>query len=279
MSDNPQHRAEVIRGPRHRANRADDPANIDLDLLFPGTAGKRAYTPPKHHGRNAALVAAAATGTIALIYTMTQARTTEQPGGTLQAAPVSDRGYSDPEQMEVVTGTVEVVAETPKVTTEAAPPPPPPKPAPTVPPAASPAPVAATAPAPAAPVVVPEQAAPPAPAPTVGGAATRAAIVAAALAQVGVGQDCTMLVTNSMVRAGMPYFHDWPAGYLSLGHTVGAAQALPGDLIYYANGGTGVAHIAVYIGNGNAVHGGWNGWGTVIFSANVGSGPVYIRVT
>ena len=57
-----------------------------------------------------------------------------------------------------------------------------------------------------------------------------------------------------------------------------AAQAQPGDLIYYPNGGMGMAHIAVYIGNGQAVHGGWNGGTTALFSVNVGSGPVFIRV-
>jgi cell wall-associated NlpC family hydrolase len=65
---------------------------------------------------------------------------------------------------------------------------------------------------------------------------------------------------------------------LSLGTQVPATNAVPGDLIYYQNGGMGLAHIAVYIGNGQAVHGGWNGNQTVIFSANVGSGPVFIRV-
>jgi hypothetical protein len=39
-----------------------------------------------------------------------------------------------------------------------------------------------------------------------------------------------------------------------------------------------MAHIAVYAGNGQAVHGGYNGNQTVVFSANVGSGPVFIRV-
>ena len=39
-----------------------------------------------------------------------------------------------------------------------------------------------------------------------------------------------------------------------------------------------MAHIAVYAGNGMAVHGGFNGNQTVVFSANVGSGPVFIRV-
>ena len=86
-----------------------------------------------------------------------------------------------------------------------------------------------------------------------------------------------MLATNSLAAVGIK-FHDWPAGYFSLGSVVPPGQALPGDLIYYANGGMGVAHIAVYIGNGVAVHGGWNGNQTVTFSANVGSGPVFIRV-
>ena len=104
-----------------------------------------------------------------------------------------------------------------------------------------------------------------------------AAIYQAALAQLGVAQDCTMLVTNALKAVGIN-FHDWPAGYMSLGTVVPASQAIPGDLIYYPNGGMGFAHIAVYAGNGQAVHGGWNGNQTVVNTANVGSGAVYIRV-
>lgn len=99
----------------------------------------------------------------------------------------------------------------------------------------------------------------------------------AALAQLGVYQDCTMLVTNALAANGI-YYHGWPAGYMSLGTIVSASQAQPGDLIYYANGGRGQAHIAVYIGNGMAVHGGWEGNQTVIYSAYVGSGPVFIHL-
>jgi cell wall-associated NlpC family hydrolase len=104
-----------------------------------------------------------------------------------------------------------------------------------------------------------------------------AAIAAAAYAQLGVSQDCTMLATNSLAAVGINY-HGWPAGYLSLGRTVSAAEAQPGDLAYYQNGGMGLAHIAVYVGNGQAIHGGWNGGTTALFSVNVGSGPVFIRV-
>ena len=104
-----------------------------------------------------------------------------------------------------------------------------------------------------------------------------AAIYQAALAQLGTFQDCTLLVTNALKAVGIN-FHDWPAGYMSLGTVVPASQAQPGDLVYYANGGLGFAHIAVYAGNGQAIHGGWNGNQTVVNSVNVGSGPVFIRV-
>ncbi|WP_066286891.1 NlpC/P60 family protein [Arthrobacter sp. B6] len=137
--------------------------------------------------------------------------------------------------------------------------------------------------APAAPAAQPvatvkvAAAAPAAPKAPVAASSKGQAILSAAYAQLGVMQDCTMLVTNSLAAVGIN-FHDWPAGYLSLGQTVSAAEAQPGDLIYYADGGAGVAHVAVYAGNGQAVHGGYNGNQTVVFSANVGSGPVFIRV-
>ncbi|WP_104088972.1 NlpC/P60 family protein [Arthrobacter sp. GMC3] len=104
-----------------------------------------------------------------------------------------------------------------------------------------------------------------------------ATIAAAAYAQLGVAQDCTALATNSLAAAGINY-HGWPAGYLSLGRTVSQAEAQPGDLIYYADGGMGMAHIAVYVGGGQAVHGGWGGGTTALFSVNVGSGPVFIAI-
>ena len=104
-----------------------------------------------------------------------------------------------------------------------------------------------------------------------------AAIYQAALAQLGTFQDCTLLVTNALKAVGIN-FHDWPAGYMSLGTVVPASQAQPGDLVYYANGGMGAAHIGVYAGNGQAIHGGWNGNQTVLNTANLGSGPVYIHV-
>ena len=130
----------------------------------------------------------------------------------------------------------------------------------------------------AAPNVAAKPAAPAAAATTQAASSNKgAAIYQAALAQLGRYQDCTMLVTNALKSVGIN-FHDWPAGYMSLGTVVPASQAQPGDLIYYANGGLGMAHIAVYAGNGQAVHGGWLGNQTVLNSANVAGGAVYIRV-
>ena len=130
----------------------------------------------------------------------------------------------------------------------------------------------------AAPNVAAKPAAPAAAATTQAASSNKgAAIYQAALAQLGRYQDCTMLVTNALKAVGIN-FHDWPIGYMSLGTVVPASQAQPGDLIYYANGGLGMAHIAVYAGNGQAVHGGWLGNQTVLNSANVAGGAVYIRV-
>ena len=139
-------------------------------------------------------------------------------------------------------------------------------------------PAATPAVATAAPTVTAKTQAPAAAATTQAASSNKgAAIYQAALAQLGTFQDCTLLVTNALKAVGIN-FHDWPAGYMSLGTVVPASQAQPGDLVYYANGGMGAAHIGVYAGNGQAIHGGWNGNQTVLNTANLGSGPVYIRV-
>ena len=82
-------------------------------------------------------------------------------------------------------------------------------------------------------------------------------IADAALAQIGVYQDCTMLVTNSLAAVGIN-FHGAPAAYLSLGPLTN--NPVPGDICVYQG------HVALYIGNGQAVHGGWFGNQTTIYS-------------
>ncbi len=172
-----------------------------------------------------------------------------------------------PVEAPVEEATVAVQSETVEVV-EAAPAP---APVETVAPVATqaPAPVATQAPAPA-----------PAAAPTLSTAtnqAKRDAVVAAALgaAAVNAQTDCTMLATNSLRAAGIN-FHGWPMEYMALGTVTSNPQ--PGDLVLYQSNGFGQQHIAVYIGNGQAVHGGWNGMGTSIFSVNLptASAPIFV---
>ncbi len=80
-------------------------------------------------------------------------------------------------------------------------------------------------------------------------------IAQAALAQVGVTQDCTMLVTNSLAAVGIN-FHGAPYEYSSLGNWTN--NPVPGDICIYDG------HVALYIGNGQAVHGGWLGYTTIV---------------
>ena len=88
---------------------------------------------------------------------------------------------------------------------------------------------------------------------------TSSAIAAAALAQVGATQDCTMLVTNALRAVGINFL-GWPEDYLSLGTITSSPVA--GDIIVYSG------HVAIYIGNGQAVHGGWYGSQTVVASVS-----------
>ncbi len=82
-------------------------------------------------------------------------------------------------------------------------------------------------------------------------------IAQAAKAQLGVYQDCTMLVTNALKAVGIN-FHGWPEEYLSLGDLTN--DPVPGDIVVYSG------HVGLYIGDGQVVHGGWNGNQTVIAS-------------
>lgn len=110
------------------------------------------------------------------------------------------------------------------------------------------------------------------------GETSHSAVADAAVSQIGIAQDCTMLVTNSLKAIGI-YHHGWPISYMSLGHVVPYEEALPGDIIYYADGGIGVAHVAIYIGDGQSVHGGWHG-STVQYRAHysTSSAPIFIRI-
>ena len=65
----------------------------------------------------------------------------------------------------------------------------------------------------------------------------------------------------------------------SLGNIYQTDSPSPGDLIYYADGGMGAQHWAIYLGGDQALHGNYNGT-TVIRSIylNSGSSPVFYKL-
>ena len=64
----------------------------------------------------------------------------------------------------------------------------------------------------------------------------------------------------------------------AIGTYISEGEAVPGDLILYDDGGVGSMHVAVYAGNGKAVHGGFSNK-VVINSVYIGTGPKYFRVS
>lgn len=106
----------------------------------------------------------------------------------------------------------------------------------------------------------------------------RIAVAAQTLVGVTDGQWCTQFVQQALALAGVSDAYQlWPDEYAGMyGYYTNDPQ--PGNLIYYNNGGRGVDHIAIYIGNGLAVHGNYNGR-TVIESVYIpGGAPQFIQV-
>ena len=129
----------------------------------------------------------------------------------------------------------------------------------------------------------PEQTETPAPEQTVTPAASTLGQRISAEAQklVGVtdGLWCTQVVQQALANAGVSDAYQlWPDQYAGqYGYYTNDPQE--GDLLYYNNGGRGVDHIAIYIGNVQAVHGNYEGK-TVIASAylSTAASPQFIRV-
>ena len=151
-----------------------------------------------------------------------------------------------------------------------------PTPAPEAPaaPEQTPAPAPEQTPAPA-----PEETVTPAPEQTASSLGDRISSSAQELVGVTDGLWCTQVVQQALANAGVSDAYQlWPDQYQGVyGYYTDSPQA--GDLIYYNNGGRGVDHIAVYIGNGQAVHGNYNGKTVIAGAYQNGMGnPQYIRV-
>ncbi|MDR6986746.1 cell wall-associated NlpC family hydrolase [Paenarthrobacter nitroguajacolicus] len=223
-------------------------------------------------GRQAAVIAAASglvlTGSIAAHAAEAPVQRDSSP------ATVAETASEAPTQIVTALATATVNFERPAVASVAAPVIE--KPAPVAPaPVAKKAAVttaAATAPvakaAAAAPAAAP--AAPAAAAPAVGG--VNAAMVASAYAQIGIMQDCTAMVERALGSAGIPVGDLGPMQFMNYGKVVSDPQ--PGDMIVQSG------HVAIYIGNGQAISGGINGNQTGIHPISwlTATGPLtYVR--
>lgn len=125
----------------------------------------------------------------------------------------------------------------------------------------------------------PDQNTTPAPDQTASSLGDRISSSAQELVGVTDGLWCTQVVQQALANAGVSDAYQlWPDQYQGVyGYYTDSPQA--GDLIYYNNGGRGVDHIAVYIGNGQAVHGNYNGKTVIADAYQSGMGnPQYIRV-
>jgi cell wall-associated NlpC family hydrolase len=84
-------------------------------------------------------------------------------------------------------------------------------------------------------------------------------------------QDCTALVENSLRAVGIPAgdLGTQIGEYTGLGGTlVTSGDYAPGDVLIWSG-----RHVAVYIGNGQAVHGGYGGNQTVVAGAFIDGAP------
>ncbi|MBT1175630.1 C40 family peptidase [Bifidobacterium sp. LC6] len=100
--------------------------------------------------------------------------------------------------------------------------------------------------------------------------AAAAASIDRAYSLIGGHMDCTMLVTLALAARGIN-FHGWPEDYVNVpgGQVVTDGSLQPGDILIYkhtngANGGAHYDHVALYVGNGKAIHGGWLGNNVVL---------------
>ena len=170
--------------------------------------------------------------------------------------------------------------ETPSVDTTTQTPEQDPTPAPEAPAAPEQTPEQNPTPAPEqTPAPAPEETVTPAPEQTASSLGDRISSSAQELVGVTDGLWCTQVVQQALANAGVSDAYQlWPDQYQGV-YGYYTDSPLAGDLIYYNNGGRGVDHIAIYIGNGQAVHGNYNGKTVIADAYQSGMGnPQYIRV-
>lgn len=119
-------------------------------------------------------------------------------------------------------------------------------------------------------------------------AALRNAVVAYALQFVGNpyvyggssltnGTDCSGFTMSVYAKFGYSLPHQ-SGSQSGCGTRVSLDSLLPGDLLFYSNGGSGIGHVALYIGNGQVVHASTPSTGIKISSANYRTPICAVRI-
>lgn len=105
----------------------------------------------------------------------------------------------------------------------------------------------------------------------VASSAIGAALVASAYGQIGTNQDCTAMVEKALRSVGKSVGDIAPNDFYRYGTVVTNPQ--PGDLMIQPG------HVAIYVGNGMAISGGFNGGHTELHPASYIAGSTFVRVS
>lgn len=119
-------------------------------------------------------------------------------------------------------------------------------------------------------------------------AALRNAVVAYALQFVGNpyvyggssltnGTDCSGFTMSVYAKFGYSLPHQ-SGSQSGCGTRVSLDSLLPGDLLFYSNGGSGIGHVALYIGGGQVVHASTTSTGIKISSVNYRTPICAVRI-
>lgn len=109
-----------------------------------------------------------------------------------------------------------------------------------------------------------------APIPAAPASAVGSTLLEAARSQLGQAQDCTSMVERALRAIGIAIGDVGPMGFAGVGVQVSADDAQPGDIMMRSG------HVAIYAGNGVAVHGGFGG--STVESASDGNPHAYAMI-
>lgn len=90
------------------------------------------------------------------------------------------------------------------------------------------------------------------------------------------GADCSGFVLSVYAKYGI-YLPHHAASQAGCGTRISASEAQPGDLFFYGNG-SGINHVAIYIGNGQVVHASSPKTGIKISNANYRNPVCVVRI-